>query len=434
MEPIPARFALRGPAEVRPSDEGECTVALSEGALAVSPAAGPPLRVRLREIARWTVADYAVTLELESGARLVLCAVGKRLDAFCRALPAARVEYFGEALLLRERGAAAEESGEFRWRGETAEACRLRLQRTSLVVFPRQSLPFLVGYGEATGLGFDPEAYAVVLTLLDGRVLELLRFGKRTDALRAGLSERLDALAARALRALGALAPDLDALALRRAGALLRDGIAASHAALEQAAPGAWDAVLCRAFADAGRREAALHLAGRADEAWLAVKEVDPEPAGGEGAGVPEPPEPLAGAVDSSGPEGAREPDASAQPSPDLPPELAGRQVLYLFKLGRAMALEVPSSTESATYLFRAGTDPGRTARELTRALAAIQFRREPISLPDDALASGRGARYGEALRLVPELRAARAAFLGRAVHSGAEAWRKALEAALSRA
>ena len=425
MQPFPARSRIE-PGAAAPAEEAACTVELSEGAVTVLPDGGPALRLPFAEIARWTAEDQLVSLELTGGGRLRLSAMGRRFEAFCRALPAARAEHLGQALLLLERGASAEESGELRWRGGAAEAGRVRLQRTSLVAFPRQSLPFRVGYGEVRGLSFDAEAYALVLALDDGRSLELLRFGKRTDALRAGIAERRDALASRALRALQALAPQVPALSLRALGALLPDGVPAGRAALEAAAPGAWEAMLERAFAAGGRREAAEHLAARAREAWLAVKETDPPAA-----------EASASEHRSPGevqPQGEAAGEAEPSPGSTLPEELAGRELLYLFQVDRALALEVPSSTESATYLFRAGQDPARSARALVRALAAIQFRREPISLPDEQLLGARGARYGEALRLLPGLRAARESFLGRAVHSGGDAWRRALEAALARA
>ena len=148
----------------------------------------------------------------------------------------------------------------------------------------------------------------------------------------------------------------------------------------------------------------------------------------------PPAPDPEAGAEVGEGPvEGEPPGEAEAAPGSTLPEELAGRELLYLFHIERALALEVPSSTESATYLFRAGDDPAVAARAVVRALAAIQFRREPISLPDAEL-TGRGARYQEALKLLPALAAARAAFLGRAVHSNPAAWQAALEAALARA
>ena len=277
MEPIPARCRIEPGGGL--TEEGPCTVAVADGAITITPSAGPSLRIRLSEVLHWTVQEFAVTLELAGGARAVLSHLGKRLDAFRNALPAARVEHLGEALLLLERGASTEESGEFRWRGGTAEACRVRLQRTSLVVFPRESLPFRVGLGEVRGVEFDEGTYALVLPLEDGRVLELLRFGKRTDALRAGVRERIGSLSARALRALAALAPDLPALGLRTLGSLLPDGVPASRAALEKAVPGAWGALFARAFAAGDRRAAATFLADRAEEAWVAVKETDPPPA-----------------------------------------------------------------------------------------------------------------------------------------------------------
>jgi hypothetical protein len=60
-----------------------------------------------------------------------------------------------------------------------------------------------------------------------------------------------------------------------------------------------------------------------------------------------------------------------------------------------------------------------------------LGFKREPIYLPDATLAEPRWAGYRLALRCSKPLQAARAAFLGRAIHG--PAWQSQLEAALER-
>jgi hypothetical protein len=423
VEPFDATFRLDPPAG--PAREGPCRVALESDGLTVAPAAGAPLRVAFTRLASWTAADFAVTLALDGGGTLRLSMLGRRYQPFLAALPVARAADLGQALLLLEPDPSAEETGAFRWRGAAGEpeACRLRLQRTSTVVFPASSLPFVVPLGEVTDLAFDEGAWAVALTLRDGRTLEAVRFGRRTEALRRGLEERRQALSARALRALSALLPDRPPLALAAVGALLPDGVLAERRALEAASPGAFEAILHRSFAAGLRRETALHLAGRSQAAWLAVKEVAGQ---GEAAAV-EPAEP--------GPSDAEPPDTGPPPAgATLPAELEGRQVLFLFQVEAGLALEIPSSQESATYVFRAGADPSARAAAVARALSVIRYRREVISLPAVALEGPRGARYLEALRLVPELAAARAAFAGRAIHASEATWKKGLEAALAAA
>jgi hypothetical protein len=62
-----------------------------------------------------------------------------------------------------------------------------------------------------------------------------------------------------------------------------------------------------------------------------------------------------------------------------------------------------------------------------------MNFRREPIYLPDDSLQMKAGyRRYAIACRRIPVLRDLRASFLGRALHSSPEAWQKQVHAILA--
>jgi hypothetical protein len=111
-----------------------------------------------------------------------------------------------------------------------------------------------------------------------------------------------------------------------------------------------------------------------------------------------------------------------------------------------AVAQEVASESGHATYLFRL-TDPdrwsslsgeaqaGEVARgiaRLNRALLQLNFRREPIYLPEDQIDAGSYGKYRVALRKLPHLRWARDAFLGRAIHN--PAWESQVREAIGRA
>jgi hypothetical protein len=54
----------------------------------------------------------------------------------------------------------------------------------------------------------------------------------------------------------------------------------------------------------------------------------------------------------------------------------------------------------------------------LNRALLTLNFRREPIYLTDDQIATGRWARYRAPVRKLDYLQWTRSAFLGRATHN----------------
>jgi hypothetical protein len=113
------------------------------------------------------------------------------------------------------------------------------------------------------------------------------------------------------------------------------------------------------------------------------------------------------------------------------------------------VAWEATSKSGRGTYFFRLVppeqapllADPAKAPaildaaiRELNRALVLLNFRREPIYLPDDSLEiQPRFRRYAIACRKLPELRRLRASFLGRAIHTSLENWRGQLEVFLAK-
>jgi hypothetical protein len=67
--------------------------------------------------------------------------------------------------------------------------------------------------------------------------------------------------------------------------------------------------------------------------------------------------------------------------------------------------------------------------------LAMLNFRRRPIYLSDDELATDpRFHRYAIAARRMPEVREVRGNFLARALHTSPEAWQAQVESILTKA
>jgi hypothetical protein len=68
--------------------------------------------------------------------------------------------------------------------------------------------------------------------------------------------------------------------------------------------------------------------------------------------------------------------------------------------------------------------------KHLTRGLALINFRREPVYLSDESLEQQqRFQRYAIGCRKLADLRTLRAAFKGRALPTSLEAWTSQVEA-----
>jgi hypothetical protein len=401
MDPFKGHHHLTGPKLAQPQT-GPCVIVVAGGGLQVTPQGGATLPVRFTEIRDWGAADFTLWLELHDGSRLELTRLARRFDELTRVIKDSRREHFAPALLLDEPGGKVVEKGAFERRrssGETLDGgpCAVHLQATSLAVYPEVAAPFLVPYGTIVGARHDPEAYGLALTRDDDELLLLTRFAKRTDAVARGLEERRAALAGRQSAALSALAPGLGAVTIRDGAELLRDGVPAERDALERAAPGLWDAVWKYGFNEE-RRAYAEALRARASRCFAVIKE--------------------------TGPWGAAE---------GTPAALADRRLLYLFEVGRALVLEAPSADDAATYVFRVAGDAEPFARALCRALAAVQFRREPIYLEESAM-RGEHERYAEAVRVLPELAAVRGAWVGRAIHRSVEAWGREVDEAVGRA
>ena len=254
---------------------------------------------------------------------------------------------------------------------------------------------------EIEAVALVPEVGGVQVTTAAGE-FHLLRLGAAATRHR----DRLAALPTAAQRDAGAmvasLVPDLAPAAAGRAAAVLVDGRPASPADLGDA----WDPIERGVLTEptfAASYHALRERAGGADALrWLALAPERP--------GAPESP-----------------------------------RAWFLVALpGNLVALELVSEGAHATYCFRmapraafrgsadpAGIDQAAARQAVGRistALVDARFLREPIALPDDELATPKGIRYRLALRALPSLAAARAAFVARLVHRDGESWGAALD------
>jgi hypothetical protein len=61
----------------------------------------------------------------------------------------------------------------------------------------------------------------------------------------------------------------------------------------------------------------------------------------------------------------------------------------------------------------------------INRCMLAINFRREPIYLPNERLAEPQYQKYQYAIATIPELRELRNLFIGRVIHSSYDQWKQ---------
>jgi hypothetical protein len=103
------------------------------------------------------------------------------------------------------------------------------------------------------------------------------------------------------------------------------------------------------------------------------------------------------------------------------------------------VAWECTSQSGRATYVFRL-PKPGQlieiddVVRRLNQGIVMVNFRREPIYLPDSSLEiQPQFRRYAIAQRNLSVLRDVRSLFLGRAIHTSVDAWQDQLQSLLKK-
>ena len=389
---------------------GKGVAVLKEESFSLAPEAGPPLLISYRDITDIGAGDYQIRLALGSGECLRLSQLGRAYEGFGWELRRLYNQQLVRDLLMDERllkdglratmapgGAGSDRAG-----GE----CELRLYETALVVMTESDDPLRIPLSEVSEARV--EDYALVLELEDGTSVTFSRMGKKLDHAHRSVSRAMEELSLRVQSTLKELLPAADAPTIWRAAALMKEGRAALRGALEQVSAELWP-MLAKKVAEAGIGEEyqTLSRLGRPQKTCIGVKR-------------------------------------------GLMGDLTGEYVWFLVPMygedpgepGNAIAMEVVSEEGKggATYFFRI-LDPAEyrspgsfdvaearvdeLTKTINRCLQAINFRREPIYLPEERFSEPRYARYAVAVRKIPELRRLRELFIGRVVHASFEQWQR---------
>ena len=88
-----------------------------------------------------------------------------------------------------------------------------------------------------------------------------------------------------------------------------------------------------------------------------------------------------------------------------------------------AVEFAVDEDTAAATFVYNMPGDQAEFVRRLNRAMEAIVFHREVISMPDDELSRTENAAYAMAVKRTSSLRFIRDSLAGRVIHTSLEAW-----------
>ena len=426
---------------------GPCRVALEAEALTLTPDSGTPLSLDLGDIDVFLPGDYELTLTLYTSKRILLSQFGKAFQNLAHDLLEAYRKRLLQCLLLEDLeeitrfDATVKLDSPARTFSSPAE---LRLCKSNLAVLPTQATGFQWRLAEIDAVTKDESTWAITLES-GGERLAVTKLAKRTEEFRERLATAIQEVNARGAGTVHALFPFLNPDQCQEAASLMKEGRAIPIASLRRIHPKI-DQALAANVVDSKQRpyfDALMaHVPGGSYFAGFKLIRKEDVPEGNgqhdeSGTGI------SVNGSEESGMEEQEQPvlhwfflPLAAQPGAKQP--------------GNLVAWEATSLSGRATYFFRIVPpeqasqlrDPSQGAalvdaamRELNRAIVLLNFRREPIYLPDDSLMlQPRFRRYAIACRKLPELARLRSSFLGRAIHTSPEAWQKQFASFLEKA
>lgn len=408
---------------------GACRVAFDEEELRLVPDAGAGMVVDLGDIDEIAAPDFELHLKLHDGSAVRLFRFGSRLQNLRHDLLEAWRRRLLRCLLVDDRDEIAQIDGAARLDsegGSFSAPAQIRLYRNDLAVFPESAAPFHRRLADIEAVDFDETAYALILSSGSERLV-LTKLARKTREFMAQLREATGALAARSAQVVRAVFPFLSIEGFQQVAALWKEGRALPLERFAAIHPSAAEALERNCVA--GRVQPYFRfLKERAAGLYAGYKFVRPEeveegdeaPAAEEGSGA-----------------GGGAAEETERPLVDLGDE--SLLFWFFFRMSGAAsrsgadlaAWECTSLAGRATYFFRlrpAG-DANEAVDRLNRALAVLNFRREPVYLADRLLElEPRYRCYAIAQRRIPVLRELRASFCGRALHTSVPAWQKQVD------
>jgi len=434
---------------------GPCRVSFEAETLTLTPASGAPLALDLGDIDILLPGDYELTLTLYTGKKILLNQFAKIFQNLCHDLLEAYRKRLLQCLLLEDLEEITRFEGSVRLESPARtflSPAEFRLYKSNLAVLPAQATGLQWRLADIDAVSFDEASWTVSVASGDQRLV-ITKLGKRTEEFRDRLTAAREELVQQGAETVHSLFPFLDPDQLQQAAMLMAEGRAAALAKLRALHPKVDQALAANVVDDklkpyldalmahvpAGNYYAGFKLL-REDESSAEKREQEEEASAAEAEAMGEN---TGDATVLSAATEEVEPilhwfflPLAAQPGAKLPGNLvaweatsrSGRATYFFRLVPPEQAAQLQDASQSAACIDAA-------IRQLNRAIVLLNFRREPIYLPDDSLLlQPRFRRYAIACRKLPELVRLRSSFLGRAIHTTPATWQKQFESYLAKA
>jgi hypothetical protein len=391
---------------------GECKGTIDKEYLTVFPKFGNILPFHLRDIIEIEAENYRITLPIASEEKLILFNLGYYYDDFSRILTDSRNEVIIKDMLMNETIKKADIGTEFTCYDEIEDERRtgsgkIRLYETGLVVMPQKGEVFRVPYSNITNV--SEEDHAVKINAESEQIV-FSKLAEEFDPFLKTLSDIYNELQLKAASSLKTLDPAINSVSLRKISAIMKEGKAAKRADIEAIDPRVWQELEKKITASA------------LNESYSYLKSL------------------------------ARQEKTSIGIKRGLMGDLTGEYMWFLMPIycesqkeyGNAVAMEATETTGEetggkATYFFKLmnrkdypncknlealDQEADKFIRILNRSMLDINFRREPIYLPDEKLDEAAYYKYKVATKRIPSLRLLRSLYIGRVIHTSPEQWK----------
>ena len=447
MSSFTGKFQLTGG---RGTQSGACAFSFDTDTLQLVSGGTPIVACDLGDIDVFAPGDYVLDLTFYGGQQLRLQQFAKTFDNLVHDLLDAYRARLVKCLLLDDLEELCRFTGTVEYQSSARKfsgPSEIRLYRSNLACLPVNATGFQWRLADVDGVEFDAASYATMVRSRD-ESMTVTKLAKRTDEFRQRVEQAMQEVGERSAKVLHALFPFVAPDRFSDLAAAMKEGHAVSLARLKAVDPRTVQALAVNTL-DAKLKPYFDHLANLAGEAgtfagFKIVRAEADEQASGE--------EEAEGATEDTAEASSSEAEAPGQPGEagggdeaasgdDSQGDGEEQPILYWFFFRIAppaakepvVAWEATSASGRATYLFRESVltaglgraaSPDAAAERLARGLAFVNFRREPVYLPDDSLQlQPKFRRYAIAARRLPELADLRKAFIGRAIHTSLAAW-----------
>jgi len=400
---------------VNPSGEevggGEAQARLEEESLSVLPEFGEGLFISLRDILEVSEENYRISLVLSSTERLNLFNLGYLYEDFLRALIKLRNNLLLKDMLSQEYLVKSDVEADFLYIDEENKKrqegrCDLRLYETSVVVMPEKGELVRIRLSDLSEI--SKQECSLVLNTEFRENLVLSKMGPEFDPFTKALSEANNELQLKVQSSLKELLPEVDPLIIRKVARFMKEGRSAKRSDIESVSPELWIKLEKRLEVIGIKEEYDfLKSLSQQEKICIGLKRGLMDDLTGEYIWFLIP-------IYSTNPE--RQGNAVAM---EASSEEGGGKATYFFRI--ASRKDYPNY-KAIGYLHR---DFDSLIKRMNRCMIDINFRREPIYLPDERLEEPQYLKYRFAVLKLPSLQILRSLFIGRVFHISPEQWRK---------